>query len=407
MSERLHFEDTAIAFAYKDDASLKRARLLFSFMHYGWLVRISSRIIPWLFKNKFPLEKLIHQTLFRQFVGGTSLADCKPVIEQLNQFQVQTILDYGSEGGKDTEEGKDRNAEFVIKAIEFAESKIHVRFVSMKITAIASMDILIRLNDFIRSEQGLVAEKYLAALTKLSEEDSKEWRRVEKRIQKVASIAKIYKMRVLIDAEESWIQDTIDGLVMSLMPTYNQHEPVLYHTIQLYRHDRLTFLKESHLEAKRSRYILGVKLVRGAYMEKERLRAKKMGYVSPIHPDKERTDRDFIAAVDYCIDYYEDIAVVLASHNEACHLHAIQLLKGKNIDPSGLHFHFSQLFGMSDHITFTLAKAGYSVSKYLPYGPVKEVIPYLMRRAQENTSVQGQSSRELALIRKEIKRRGL
>ncbi len=407
MSDRLHFEDTSIAFAYKDDAALKKARLLFSFMHFGWLVRLGSRIVPWLLKYRFPLEGVIQKTLFRQFIGGVSLMDCKPVIEQLNHYQVQTILDYGSEGGKDSEEDKDRNAQFVIKAIEFAESKIYVRFVSMKITSIASMEILIRLNEYMQNELGSIVERYHAAIQQCTEEELMEWKRVEKRIQKVASIAMIYKMRVLVDAEESWIQDAIDGLVMSLMPTYNENEPVLYNTIQLYRHDRLTFLNASHQEAKQKGYVLGVKLVRGAYMEKERARAKKMGYASPIQPNKESTDRDFNAAVTYCIDHYEDIAVVLASHNEDCHLHAIQLLEERKINRSGLHFHFSQLFGMSDHITFTLAKAGYSVSKYIPYGPVQEVVPYLMRRAQENTSVQGQSSRELALIRKEIKRRGL
>ncbi|MFN5334567.1 MAG: proline dehydrogenase family protein [Bacteroidota bacterium] len=407
MSERLHFEDTAIAFAYKDDAALKRARLLFSFMHYSWLVRISARIVPWLIKNKFPLEKLIQKTLFRQFVGGVSLIDCKPVIEQLNQYHVQTILDYGSEGGKDTEEGKDRNAEFVIKAIEFAESKIHVRFVSIKITSIASFEILMGLNAYMQLGKGSIVERYHSALQQCTEEELMEWKRVEKRIQKVASIATLYKMRVLVDAEESWIQDSIDGLVMSLMPTYNENEPILYNTIQLYRHDRLAFLKESHLEAKKRGYVLGVKLVRGAYMEKERARAKKKGHASPIQPNKESTDLDFNAAVTYCIDHYEDIAVVLASHNEACNLEAVRLLQEKKINTSSLHFHFSQLFGMSDHITFTLAKAGYSVSKYIPYGPVHEVVPYLMRRAQENTSVQGQSSRELALINKEMKRRGL
>jgi proline dehydrogenase len=407
MNERLHFEDTAIAFAYKDDAALRKAKFLFSLMHYGWLVRLSSRIVPWMLRQKFPIKGLIQQTLFRQFVGGETLMESKPAIEQLHRFNVQTILDYGSEGGKDSEAGKDRNTQFFIKAIEFAENKINIRFVSIKITAIASMEILERVHALMQTEPGFIVEKYQAALKRVTETELSEWRKVEKRVQKIASIAMIYKMRVLVDAEESWIQDAIDGLVMDLMPTYNENEPVLYNTIQLYRHDRFAFLKASHLVARAKGYVLGVKLVRGAYMEKERARAQKMGYASPIQPDKAATDRDFNAGVYYCIEHYADIAVVLASHNEACQLNAIQWMEERNIDRTGLHFHFSQLYGMSDHITFALAKAGYSVSKYLPYGPVDEVVPYLMRRAQENTSVQGQSSRELSLIRTEIKRRGL
>ena len=407
MYQPFNFDDTAIAFAYKTDKDLRRARVLFSMINYRWLVSISSSLVPWLLRHNFPIEKIIQKTLFLQFVGGETLYDCKPFIEQLHQYQVQTILDYGSEGGKSADNQKDANAEKVIKAIEFADNKMHVRFVSMKITSIASMEILTRFNQLMQSQTGLFFDRYASVVGQLNEVEAAEWKMVEKRIQKVASIALLYKVRVLIDAEESWIQDAIDGLVMMLMALYNRTHPILYNTIQLYRHNRVGFLKAAHSDAKQRGYHLAVKLVRGAYMEKERARAQKMGYASPIQPDKAATDQDFNTALHYCVEHDEDIAVVLASHNEACNLDAVKLLQDKKRNLSSLHFHFSQLYGMSDHITFNLAKAGCSVSKYLPYGPVKEVVPYLMRRAQENTSVQGQTSRELALIKKEMQRRGI
>jgi proline dehydrogenase len=372
------------------------------------LVYLSTRLIPLFIHWKFPVKKIIQQTIFRQFVGGEQLYHCKPIIDQLQSHQVQVILDYGVEGGDDTDEGMNANAEHIIKAIEFAEGNLFIPFVSMKVTGIASMQILEVLNEVMQGEEGSLADRYVSGVGKLSATQQAEWKQVEKRIQKVASIAALYKVGLLIDAEESWIQDSIDGLVMSLLPIFNSKTAVIYHTVQLYRTDRLEFLKRAHREASEKGLKLGVKLVRGAYMEKERARAKARGVASPVHADKVSTDKDFESGVSFCIDHLNEIAVVLASHNEASNLHAVELLQKKNIDSySGVNFHFSQLFGMSDHITFNLANAGFSVSKYLPYGSVNEVIPYLMRRAQENTSVQGQTSRELALIKKEIKRRGL
>jgi proline dehydrogenase len=210
---------------------------------------------------------------------------------------------------------------------------------------------------------------------------------------------------VLVDAEETWIQDPVDALVMMMMDIFNKDSLVIYNTIQHYRHDRLAFLIASYEAAVERNFILGMKLVRGAYMEKERERATQMGYPSPIQPDKECTDRDFNEGVKFCIKHLDRIALIVASHNEYSNLLAAELMLEKGLSLHHPHIHWSQLYGMSDNITFNLAKAGCSVSKYLPFGPLKDVVPYLMRRAQENSSMKGQTGRELALIKKELKRR--
>jgi proline dehydrogenase len=239
----------------------------------------------------------------------------------------------------------------------------------------------------------------------LSKAEKEEWERVKQRMEKIIAVAASVKVGVLVDAEESWIQEPVDALTMRMMEKYNKDKAVIYNTIQLYRADRLEFLQESFRQAQEKKFILGVKLVRGAYMEKERLRAAEMKYDSPIQPDKAASDRDYNAAVAFCIDHLDSIAVIIASHNEYSNLYATQLLQQKGLPFNHPQVHFSQLYGMSDNITFNLAKAGCSVSKYLPFGPIKEVIPYLMRRAQENSSVSGQTGRELGLIKKEMKRR--
>ena len=224
-------------------------------------------------------------------------------------------------------------------------------------------------------------------------------------MREICQAAADSRIGVLVDAEESWIQNTVDALTMQMMDAFNRDRVVVYNTIQLYRHDRLAFLKHSYEAAHEKGFVLGAKLVRGAYMEKERKRADQLSYPSPIQPNKEATDRDYDLGVTFCIQHIEDIALIVASHNENSNLLAARLLEQRNLPLNHPHVHFSQLYGMSDNITFNLAKAGCPVSKYLPFGPIKDVIPYLMRRAQENSSVSGQTGRELGLIKKELKRR--
>jgi proline dehydrogenase len=239
----------------------------------------------------------------------------------------------------------------------------------------------------------------------LSTEEKKEWHKVRLRMLRVCEVAAAKNIAVLVDAEETWIQDPVDALTLLMTDTFNKNKTVIFNTIQLYRHDRLQFLKDCYTAAEERDFILGVKLVRGAYMDKERNRAAAMGYPSPIQPDKESSDKDYNEAVEFCVSHLEKISVIVASHNEYSNLYTTQLLDAKGLPHNHPHVHFSQLYGMSDNITFNLAKSGCSVSKYLPFGPIKDVIPYLMRRAQENSSVAGQTGRELGLIEKEIKRR--
>jgi proline dehydrogenase len=253
--------------------------------------------------------------------------------------------------------------------------------------------------------KGDLMSRYHQVVDGLSTEEKKEWNSLVQRLTRICERAAQTNVGVLIDAEETWIQDPIDALTMDLMQIFNKKRSLLYNTLQLYRHDRLQFLKDSHEAALAGGFILGAKLVRGAYMEKERARALEKGYPSPIQPDKESTDRDFDESVKYCIEHLDNIALFVGSHNEYSNLYTAELLKERGLPLNHPHVHWSQLYGMSDNITFNLAHAGCSVSKYLPFGPIRDVIPYLMRRAQENTSVEGQTSRELSLIRKELKRR--
>ncbi len=403
----MNFENTDIAFAYKSDADLKRAHFLFSCIRFPVFTKLLSRMIPLLLRWKFPIEGIIRKTLFRQFVAGENLYETKNVVHHLNQFKVQAILDYGVEGGEEQESVKAANAEGFIHAIEGASSNPMIPFVSIKMSAIASVKLMENMQVVMRQKAGSLIERYEQASQQLSGDEKNAWESVEKRLHKILGIASLYKVRVLVDAEESWIQDTIDGLITKVASLYNKGYPLVYYTIQLYRHDRLSFLHTLYGYSKVENFNLGVKLVRGAYMEKERRRAHRMRYPSPLHLTKEATDRDFDSALEFCMDHTDNIAVVLATHNEKSCLHAAGILKMHDDQRRNINFHFSQLFGMSDHITFTLAKEGYSASKYLPYGPLAQVVPYLMRRAQENNSVQGQGVREFFLIAKEMRRRAI
>jgi len=390
----ISFDNTENAFAYKSSKELKSARLLFSTMGYPWFVQLGTRLTPFIMKTGLPVHGIIRKTIFKQFVGGETLEETAGVGATLGKYGVQVILDYGVEG-KEGEESFDHATEEFIRVINYAATQNNIPFISIKVTGLARFTLLQTLNDAPRLRSGIHDH----------EMEVDEWDRVRERMYTICEVAAEKGVGVLIDAEESWIQDPIDRLTMEMMELFNKEKVVVYNTIQLYRHDRFHFLKLSHQIAQQKGFLLGVKLVRGAYMEKERARAKEMGYPSPIQTDKEASDRDYDQAVRYTIEHIDQISVIVASHNESSNLLAAQLLDQKGLAHNHPHIHFSQLFGMSDNITFNLAKEGFSVSKYLPFGPIRDVIPYLMRRAQENSSVSGQTGRELALIKRELERR--
>ena len=394
----ISFDNTDYAFAYKSDKELKKAKFLFSSMGIGWLVKLGTRLTPWVMKIGLPVNGLIRQTIFKQFVGGEMLEETAEVAKKLAAYNVQIILDYGVEG-KEGEENFDHTADVFIKVIKYAATQPNMPFISIKLTGFSRFLLLEKLVKAADEKSGYKGKIFTEVLNKNEKE---EWKKVEARLLRICEAASENNIGVLVDAEETWIQDPVDALTMQMMEKFNKNKVVVYNTIQLYRKDRLNFLKNSFEESKNKKFMLGVKLVRGAYMEKERRRAAEMGYSSPIQPDKIASDKDYNEAVKFCIQHINELYVIIASHNEHSNLYATQLIT----DHSKLsHIHFSQLFGMSDNITFNLAKEGYSVSKYLPFGPIKDVIPYLMRRAQENSSVSGQTGRELGLIKKELRRR--
>ncbi|BDQ11969.1 proline dehydrogenase family protein [Sediminibacterium sp. TEGAF015] len=391
----ISFDNTENAFAYKSDKELNGAKFLFKTMEYPWFVKLGTTLTPYVMKSGMPLVNgLIRKTIFKQFVGGETLEETASVGNLLGKYGIQVILDYGVEG-KESEASFDHATEEFLRVINYAATQTNIPFISIKVTGLARFGLLQTLNEAPRLRSGIHDH----------EEEIAEWDRVRDRMYTICEVAAEKNIGVLIDAEESWIQDPIDRLCMEMMEAFNKDKVIVYNTIQLYRHDRLHFLQLSYKIAKQQQFKLGVKLVRGAYMEKERERALEMGYGSPIQPNKDATDTDFNKAVQFCFDHLEDISVIIASHNEASNFLAAQIMHERNIQHNHPHVHFSQLYGMSDNITFNLAKEGFKVSKYLPFGPIKDVIPYLMRRAKENSSVAGQTGRELSLIRKEIDRR--
>ncbi len=394
VSMNLSLNNTQNAFAYKSNKDLRKAKWLFSVIQNPWIVSLGTRLTPVLMKSGLPINGIIRNTIFNQFVGGETLEESARVTKMLGAYGVQVILDYGVEA-KEGEESFDAVTEQFITAIEFAATQDNVPFVSVKITGLSSMHLLERLNEAPRLRSGVHD----------SESDDAAWSKLKERMYAICDVAEENGIGILIDAEETWIQDPIDRLAMELMGVYNKGKVVVYNTFQLYRSDRLRFLQLSHKIAQEGNFILGAKLVRGAYMEKERARAEKLSYPSPIQVDKSATDADFDKAVNYCVDHIDQIALIVASHNEASNLKCAALMQTKGLENKHPHIHFSQLYGMSDHITFNMASEGYKVSKYLPFGPLQDVVPYLMRRAQENSSVNGQTNRELLLIRQEIARR--
>jgi proline dehydrogenase len=382
------FNNTEIAFQYRNDRELKRARFLFSSMGSPGLVKLGMKLTNLAINWNLPVKGLIRHTLFDQFCGGETMDEAAKTAAVIAKYGVSTILDYGVEG-KESEEDFDKAVPEFIKAIKYASQNRNIPFISMKITGFAHFALLEKLH----------------AGEKLNEKEAEAWKRVYTRIDSICKAAADHKIMVLVDAEESWIQQPVDDLTDAMMARYNKKNVVVFNTFQMYRHDRLVFLKQSYEFAKKNNFLLGAKLVRGAYMEKERNRAAEKGYPSPIQPDKQSTDKDYDEGVQYCVEHLDGLALFVGTHNEASCLKTVKYMQDHNIPATTDRVYFSQLYGMSDNISFNLAHEGYHVAKYLPYGPVKDVLPYLMRRAQENTSVAGQTGRELLLIDKEVKRR--
>jgi len=404
----ISFDNTEYAFAYKKDGALRKAHFLFSSMGKPWLINAGLKLTPLFIKWNLPFTRaIIRSTIFSQFVGGETLQETATVAKTLAEYHVQVILDYGVEGGDDGENGFDHATEEFIRVINYAATQPNIPFMSVKVTGFSRFALLEKIDGMMNAEEGSLMKRYLKSVDKLSSEEKEEWHRVRVRMLRICEAAAEERIGVLIDAEETWIQDPVDALTILMMDTFNKSRVVVYNTIQLYRHDRLKFLQDSEEAATERDFILGAKLVRGAYMEKERTRASEMNYPSPIQPNKQSCDRDYDTAVLFCIEHVDRIALIVATHNEFSNLKATELLQQKSIPLNHPHIHFSQLYGMSDNITFNLSRANCSVSKYLPFGPIKDVIPYLMRRAQENSSVAGQTGRELVLIEKELKRRKL
>ena len=402
----ISFDNTEYAFAYKTDSELKKADFLFSTMGKPWLVNMGLSLMPSAIKLNIPFtKKIIRNTIFSQFVGGETLPETAVVAQKLGAYDVEVILDYGVEGGNEGEIGYDHATDEFIKVINYAATQKNIPFMSIKVTGLVRFSLLETIDAGMNAIEGTLMKRYNAVLEALTADERSEWKRVITRITKICKAGIDNNIGVLVDAEETWIQDPVDALTILMMLVFNKTKAIVYNTIQLYRHDRLQFLKDSFEAAKEKTFILGAKLVRGAYMEKERKRAAEKNYPSPIQPNKESTDRDYNDAVKFCVDNIDIIAVIVASHNEQSNLYTTQLLDQKNLPHNHKHVHFSQLYGMSDNITFNLAKSGCSVSKYLPFGPIEDVVPYLMRRAQENSSVSGQMGRELALVKKETARR--
>lgn len=385
------FSNTEIAFSHLTNRELKRMAWLFRMMNKPWMVKYGTRLALWAIRLRLPFaERIVKNTVFRQFVGGTTLLGCQDNIERLAGRQVLTVLDYGVEG-KEKELDFNYTMNENIRAIDFASRSRHIPVVSTKLTGLARFGLLERIQN-------------AGALTR---DELSEYRNVLKRIDAICYHAAQKGVSVYIDAEESWIQDSIDHLVWLMMKRYNRERVVVFNTFQMYRTDRLEFLMESYDRSRRAGFLLGAKLVRGAYMDKERQRAVDRGYESPINPDKNTTDDHYNTGVRFCLDHIEHIALCNASHNAGSALLQAELMEKKGIPRNHPHTMISQLFGMSDNVTFNLAQAGFRVSKYVPYGQVADVIPYLIRRAQENTSVTGDAGRELALIEQEVRRRGV
>jgi proline dehydrogenase len=381
------FENTEVAFKQKSNFQLRKAYLLFQFFAYTKIMRFANKVLLGAFKWHLPIDFLVRKTAFDHFCGGESIKDCQKAIDHLHASKVGTILDYSVEGKEEDTYFDATTKEIIATIKEAATQRDKIPFSVFKVTGLAPFSLLEKVN----SKQILNAE------------EEKEYIQVKRRIDAICQEAHKNHVKLLIDAEESWIQDAIDALTNEMMEKYNKEEAIVYNTLQMYRHDRLAYLQNDIAIAKEKNYKLAYKIVRGAYMEKERARALAHSYVSPIQIDKTHTDNDYNQALEICLN--QGIAICAGTHNEKSAAFLAEQILAKNIAPNDARFYVAQLLGMSDHISCNLASQGFCVAKYVPYGPVREVMPYLIRRAEENTSVAGQTSRELDLIQKEIKRR--
>lgn len=382
------FDNTEVAFSGKSRGDLRRSYWLFKVISSPWVVNIGKGLTNFALAIRFPVGWIIKPTIFKQFVGGENIEECSRTIAELGKYHVGTILDYSVEG-KESEEDFDAGAKEIIATVARAKTDKNIPFCVFKVTGLARFALLER----------------VSAREKLTADEELEWKRVWQRVENICAASEAISKPVFVDAEDSWIQQAIDDLADDMMARHNLKMPVVYNTYQLYRKDRLEFLRTSFAKAQSGNYFLGAKLVRGAYMEKERERAKEKGYPDPIQDTKEDTDRDYDSAVEFCVEHIDRIGLCAGTHNEKSSRKLAELLDAKKIPHNHPHVYFSQLLGMSDHISFNLAHDGYNVAKYVPYGPVRDVLPYLIRRAQENTSVKGQTGRELSLIIKEKERR--
>lgn len=382
------FENTAVAFAHRSDATLRKMRLLFKLMHYPFWLHMGIKLANWGLKWGLPVQGLIKSTVFEQFCGGEDIASCRPRIQELASYGVGTILDYSVEGKKDIPSFERAKVQ-ILQTIREGSGNPNLPFAVFKVSGIANVDVLTKVQ----------------AGVELDQAEAEALHRAETRIGEIFAAAAEAGVRIMVDGEESWFQEVIDRWVLSAMATYNRETAIIYNTYQLYRHDMLRRLKDAHHDAVAKGYFLGAKLVRGAYMEKERERAKAKGYPSPIQPDKEATDRDYDRALQFCLNNKQRIFLVSGTHNELSNQVLSELVDLHRLRRDDPRVYAAQLYGMSDAISFNLAKAGYNTAKYLPYGPVAEVLPYLSRRVEENSGIAGQRSREYKQIKQELARR--
>lgn len=386
--KNIDFKNTEIAFKRMTNSQLRRTYYIFKILGHGKLVNRVSGMMMALMKLGLPIRPLIKGNVFRHFCGGESMDDCLKTIQELAQSKVGTILDYAIEG-KVREEDFDLTTAETVRNIEFAFANPSIPFCVFKPTAIARFELLEKVS---RNDM-------------LSASEKEEFARVRERFNRIGESAFKRQVRVFVDAEESWIQDAIDGLTEAMMQKFNKEKAIIYHTLQMYRRDRLSYLTKLHRDAAEKNYFIGVKLVRGAYLEKENARARKLGLQSPIHPTKADSDQAFDDALDFSVTHADKIAVCAGTHNEKSTRLLADLMQNNGIIETDPRFSFAQLLGMSDNLTYVLAHHGYNVSKYVPYGPIHEVVPYLSRRAAENAAVRGQSSRELNYLEIEFQRR--
>lgn len=385
----IDFSNTEIAFKVKSNRELKSARFLFSTIKHPWLVKFLGNLSNIALKIRFPMGWIIKPTLYKHFVGGETINKCVPTAEKLFKYNVYSLLDYSVEAAT-SEKAMDDTAAEIHRSIEFAAKHKFVPYTVFKPSALANIEVL----EKVSKREALDVEEKAA------------FDRFVQRIDVLCAAAEQSGKPIMIDAEDYCIQQAIDDVTEQMMAKYNTHNMAyVFNTLQMYRTDRLEYLQRLIEISKRDGYVMGCKYVRGAYMEKERERATKGGYPSPIYPDKTGTDKAFDEALRLSVENIDNVHVFCGTHNETSVKCLVELMGKHKIEKNDRRIFFSQLYGMSDNLSFNLAAAGYNVVKYLPYGLIRNVLPYLIRRAEENTAIAGQTTRELLLIKKELKRR--